>query len=106
MFAGEVNAQSSIYHATPALGVHAVEVYVCIADVDEAFKKAELLCKKIKNLSFEDYEISCSIGICVLGNDSNDYESLYAHADKALYRAKRSGKNCALVYDPVIDRDY
>ena len=77
-----------------------------IADVDEAIKKADLLCKKIKNLSFDDYEISCSIGICVLGNDSNDYESLYAHADKALYRAKRSGKNCALVYDPVIDRDY
>ena len=32
-----------------------------------------------------------SIGACVIGDDEHDWEHWYAHADTALYRAKRLG---------------
>lgn len=39
------------------------------------------------------YDISASIGISVFPDDSNDMESLYQHADAAMYQAKLSGRN-------------
>jgi diguanylate cyclase (GGDEF)-like protein len=39
------------------------------------------------------YDISASIGISVFPEDSDDVESLYRHADSAMYQAKLSGRN-------------
>ena len=39
------------------------------------------------------YELSASIGISVFPDDSEDVESLYRHADAAMYQAKLDGRN-------------
>ncbi|WP_415757012.1 two-component system response regulator [Pseudomonas sp. LT1P18] len=39
------------------------------------------------------YDLSASIGISVFPEDSDDMESLYRHADAAMYQAKLAGRN-------------
>ncbi|RON50029.1 putative bifunctional diguanylate cyclase/phosphodiesterase [Pseudomonas frederiksbergensis] len=39
------------------------------------------------------YDLGASIGISVFPEDSDDMESLYRHADAAMYQAKLSGRN-------------
>lgn len=39
------------------------------------------------------FSITCSMGACQLRNDHDDIEELLHEADKALYRAKNSGRN-------------
>lgn len=39
------------------------------------------------------YELSASLGISVFPDDSEDVESLYRHADAAMYQAKLDGRN-------------
>ena len=41
-----------------------------------------------------EVQVTASIGIAFYPADGNDAESLISHADKSLYNAKRSGKNC------------
>ncbi len=58
--------------------------------------RAELLCRKIKELEKEfeaDIKISCSIGIALKPEHGMSYGQLYQNADKALYQSKKSGKN-------------
>jgi len=39
------------------------------------------------------HDLSASIGISVFPDDSDDLESLYRHADSAMYQAKQEGRN-------------
>lgn len=45
---------------------------------------------------------SVSIGICVYTKTNVEFETMYRHADEALYRAKSSGKNRYVIYDAAI----
>lgn len=63
--------------------------------VDKALSKAERLCRVLE----KEYtggpivkKISASIGLSVSGVDGNDYGLLFEKADRAMYRAKKSGK--------------
>ena len=42
---------------------------------------------------YEKYNLSVSIGVAYLGGNNKTYEDLYQSADKAMYTAKRGGKN-------------
>ena len=44
------------------------------------------------------YEVMGSIGAALCPEDGNDYDTLLAHADAALYEAKRHGKNQYRLY--------
>ena len=48
--------------------------------------------------------LSASVGITIFPFDDGDVDALLRHADQVMYRAKQSGKNCYLVFDPVQDR--
>ncbi|MDH2435208.1 EAL domain-containing protein [Pokkaliibacter sp. MBI-7] len=39
------------------------------------------------------YDLSASVGISIYPDDSPDVESLYRHADSAMYKAKQEGRN-------------
>jgi diguanylate cyclase (GGDEF)-like protein len=40
--------------------------------------------------------ITASIGIASCGEDAGDYDALFEIADKRLYEAKASGRNCVI----------
>ena len=59
-------------------------------------EKAEAIRKEIKNLyipSAPNCKITASIGICATKKATN-YDQFFVMADKALYEAKKKGKNC------------
>ena len=48
---------------------------------------------------FEDFRLTCSMGISTYPVDSRDYDELFMQADKALYIAQEKGKNRYVIYD-------
>lgn len=49
------------------------------------------------------YEISASIGIGLFPDDSDSLESLYWHADTAMYQAKQQGRNRYCFFSPEVE---
>jgi diguanylate cyclase len=50
------------------------------------------------------YDLSASIGISLFPDDSEDTESLYRHADSAMYQAKLDGRNRCRFFSLDIER--
>ena len=44
-------------------------------------------------------DVSITAGVSRFGIDGNNFEDLFIKADRALYRGKRKGKNCFIIYD-------
>ena len=69
------------------------------ANIENAMCCAERIRIGIKNLKLKHEQkwldsISISIGVAGYDNNNSDAESLIKAADKALYQAKKSGRNC------------
>lgn len=73
--------------------------------------KVRSLCQSMKELSVEltnqfnakhEMNISISVGVAVSPEDGKDFNSLYKHADIALYRSKAEGKDRFSFYDSQI----
>ncbi|QIB68911.1 transporter substrate-binding domain-containing protein [Aminipila butyrica] len=62
-----------------------------ICHVDEVTNKAKTLSQALL-FQREDFLITCSVG-AVIKKANASYEDLYWHADRAMYQAKRHGKN-------------
>jgi len=61
---------------------------------------ARILCNMHKNpfhIGTEGYTVSCSAGISSLTSPEMTADDLIRHADRALYEAKREGRNCIVV---------
>jgi len=73
----------------------------------EAGRVAESLRREIESLDLEFRGISCpvtsSIGVATYPDQANHAEDLIAHSDKALYRAKASGRNQVCLFSPGQD---
>lgn len=67
-----------------------------VSSLEIAAQKAQEICSTLK-ISYRDTNasasISASVGIAVFPKCGVNYATLFAHADKALYSAKDSGKN-------------
>ncbi|MBR6384518.1 MAG: GGDEF domain-containing protein [Ruminococcus sp.] len=48
---------------------------------------------------FENFHLTCSMGVSTYPVDSTDYDELFMQADKALYLAQEKGKNRYVIYD-------
>ncbi|MDE7104520.1 MAG: GGDEF domain-containing protein [Ruminococcus sp.] len=48
---------------------------------------------------FENFHLTCSMGISTYPDDSTDYNELFMQADKALYIAQQKGKNRYVIYN-------
>lgn len=62
-------------------------------------KRLENLFSQFKAGEYVKYSATASIGATVYPRDAKDYQGLYKSADKALYEAKRRGKNCLVFYN-------
>ncbi len=62
-------------------------------------KRLENLFHQFKAGEYVKYSATASIGAAVYPRDATDYQGLYKSADKALYEAKRRGKNCLVFYN-------
>ncbi len=74
-------------------------------DTQEAMQLAERLRCRISNLSycFQELEIPVSASFGVASADENTHcgQDIYLNADKALYHAKRTGRNRACAYQDL-----
>lgn len=62
----------------------------------EAEENAESLCREARKQLIGDdavVNVTLSVGLAVYMEDGTDYETLFEMADRAMYRAKRGGKN-------------
>ncbi|WP_404317243.1 GGDEF domain-containing protein [Malaciobacter canalis] len=61
--------------------------------LEQGYKIANRVRKKIENLKFDDFSITVSIGLSQTSDKILDSEKIISCADKALYLAKEKGKN-------------
>ena len=76
-------------------------VFVPIPDDKSAIRKTEQLVNVLHRQVCVDggvWMISTSIGVALTPQDGTEFETLYKHADEALYRAKKQGKNRFVFY--------
>jgi diguanylate cyclase len=75
------------------------EFVVVLSQIGNAGDAERIAIKILETLSqpfqieHHDLSISCSIGISIYPNHGRDVEGLIVHADAAMYRAKRDGRN-------------
>jgi diguanylate cyclase (GGDEF)-like protein len=73
--------------------------------LEAAREQAEQLRRTINSVQTEyrgaTIAVSASFGIACSGASGYELARLLAHADSALYRAKRAGRNCVMAYDPA-----
>lgn len=67
--------------------------------LEKEAKRLENLFSQFKAGEYVKYSATASIGATVYPRDAKDYQGLYKTADKALYEAKRRGKNCLVFYN-------
>ncbi len=67
--------------------------------LEKEAKRLERLFSQFKAGEYVKYSATASIGATVYPRDAKDYQGLYKSADKALYEAKRRGKNCLVFYN-------
>lgn len=67
----------------------------------------ETLAKKVFHYESDDHDltINISVGVACFPHDADNGEDLLKSADKALYRAKRSGRNRVCSYDAAKDEN-
>jgi diguanylate cyclase (GGDEF)-like protein/PAS domain S-box-containing protein len=63
------------------------------ADIARHFVEQVLSALRVKGDTPETGSISCSIGIAIYPDDATDRETLFTHADTALYRVKTEGRS-------------
>ena len=65
-----------------------------------ALAKAEMLRSTVENLTFGDVPLqTISIGVSSYPQDGDTAEALVDAADRALYAAKKAGRNCIMAFD-------
>ncbi|MEG2014920.1 MAG: diguanylate cyclase, partial [Clostridia bacterium] len=72
-----------------------------ITDKSDVLKKATELSSAFRQTYLgnkDNYKISCSIGIIMIDNSNESFDTLYRKVDAALYQAKRNGKDQFVFY--------
>lgn len=69
------------------------------ADLEEATKRLEKLREEIEQIFADSTSVTVSIGVADIDKNIKSLDSLYKHADTALYKAKQEGRNQILSYE-------
>lgn len=83
-------------------------------DYDSLWNKLHTLLEKIRYYDYvktynsldqmnidKDFRVTVTAGVTNYPKDGETFEALFLKADKALYRGKRKGRNCYIIYDDV-----
>lgn len=88
------------------------EFTVLLPDIDTA-EDADFIARKILDtleepfdLNHGEFRATVSIGVSIFPRDGNTAETLTQHADIAMYRVKRSGKNAFRFFAPELDTEH
>ena len=80
------------------------------ADIDTAIRAAERLRKRVKSLNIHvanlDIVVTVSIGVADCEAAMSDPDDMVRHADQALYRAKRSGRDKVCLFERDRSMDF
>ena len=101
------NSLKNMFQATGILGRYGGDEFVVfLADFDEGREqleeKLQSVLQEISSQKFveqDDLKVTCTIGVAYATEETKRFETLFMRADKALYQAKRSGKNTYLFYE-------
>ena len=74
--------------------LHALLERIRKFDYVSTYKNAD-----ISKVKLEDFHATVTAGVVCFPKDGETYDSLFLKADKALYRGKRKGRNCYIIYD-------
>ena len=88
------------------------EFIILLEDIGENTKQAiyecESVAKKIQSVFHDNFEVgelafqvSCSIGICLIDSVNAQTDNILKFADTAMYRSKKKGGNSSSFYDPA-----
>ena len=99
-----------LFRDTDILGhIGGDEFMVLMKDIVEP-KDVLNKCDRLRDLLRKSYDheggsvaVSASIGIAFSPAQGTDYETLFSHADAALYAGKRQGKDSQVVYSDALD---
>ena len=61
--------------------------------------------KSVCEFECENFNVTISMGVSQFDQSFKTNEQLYKNADKALYRAKKSGRNRVMLYSPAFETD-
>lgn len=70
-----------------------------IADIDKKIKEIQKIINRTYVGENVNFGSTVGIGASVYPNDGEDFDTLYDKAEKALFHAKKAGKNCYGFYD-------
>ena len=74
-----------------------------VSDRAQLEAQARSILEAFRTVGDAECEVTCSIGAALYLEDGKTIDELYKHADIALYRSKKEGKNRCSVYDAAID---
>lgn len=74
-----------------------------VPSAQTACKKGDRLCRGLGWEWPENGAVSCSVGIATFDERPDDMKVIIERADKALYRAKQTGKSACCLYDSSLD---
>jgi len=101
--------------AAARFGGEEFAAFLLDAELAQGLVAAERIRSEIENYEFsvirqgkpsETHHITISIGVATFPNDSSDPIELIEHADSALYRAKREGRNRVCAYRNLSSEEF
>lgn len=74
-----------------------------------AYEVAERLRRNVEELKLQFqqdwFKVTISLGIATFAEGADDGDQLLNYADKALYHAKKSGRNCSMIWSSAIETE-
>jgi diguanylate cyclase (GGDEF)-like protein/PAS domain S-box-containing protein len=61
--------------------------------------------REVYHLQAYDYQGTASLGVTLMGDESDRVDELLKRADMAMYRSKEQGRNMVCAFDPGMERD-
>lgn len=61
--------------------------------------------REVYHLRDYDYQGTASVGVALIGDDSDEADDLLKRADMAMYRSKEQGRNRVCLFDPAMEQD-